>query len=104
MFTGGRPLPLPSWGDGVARKDLDKMQSLCENLQQLRQEGLTGMHLLWTFFSCWIQPLQRQRTKMWVYPWSSCPDCPTSEELSPVEVEAQIHKVMDLEVNLNPDP
>jgi hypothetical protein len=104
MFTGGRPLPLPSWGDGVARKDLDKMQSLCENLQQLRQEGLTGMHLLWTFFSCWIQPLQRQRTKMWVYPGSSCPDCPTSEELSPVEVEAQIHKVMDLEVNLNPDP
>jgi hypothetical protein len=35
---------------------------------------------------------------------SSCPDYPSSEELSLVEVEAQIHQVLDLEVNLNPDP
>jgi hypothetical protein len=34
--------------------------------------------------------------KMWMYPGLSCPNCPSSEELSAVEVEAQIHKVLDL--------
>jgi hypothetical protein len=33
---------------------------------------------------------------MWMYPGLSCPNCPSSEELSAVEVEAQIHKVLDL--------
>jgi hypothetical protein len=32
----------------------------------------------------------------------SCPDRPTSEELSVVEVEAWIHKVLDLGVNPTP--
>jgi hypothetical protein len=88
----------------VARKDLSKLQPLCENLQQLCQEGLTKMHLLRTFFSCQIHPLRRRSTKMWTYPGLSCPDCPSSEELSAAEVEAQIHKVLDLGVNLNPGP
>jgi hypothetical protein len=48
-FTGGHPVPLPSWGDGVAKKDLGKLLPLRKNLQQLWQDGLTGMHLLWTF-------------------------------------------------------
>jgi hypothetical protein len=36
MFIGGRPIPLPFWGgggDGVARKDLSKLQPMCEALQ-----------------------------------------------------------------------
>jgi hypothetical protein len=32
VFTGGCPIPLPSWGDGVAKTDLDKLHPLCENL------------------------------------------------------------------------
>jgi hypothetical protein len=46
MFTGCRPVPLPSWGDGVASKDVGKLQPLCEALQLLRYEQLTGAHLL----------------------------------------------------------
>jgi hypothetical protein len=34
-FTGGCPVPLSSWGDGVAQKDLGKLEPLCEALQQL---------------------------------------------------------------------
>jgi hypothetical protein len=30
MLTSGRPVPLHSWGDGVARKNLDKLQPLGE--------------------------------------------------------------------------
>jgi hypothetical protein len=47
-FTGAHPFPLPSWGDGVSAKDL----------QQLWHGGLTGAHLLRTFFSHRIQPLR----------------------------------------------
>jgi hypothetical protein len=49
MFNDSRPIPLPSWGDGVARKDFSKLQPMCEALQQLLQEGLTWVHLqlLW---------------------------------------------------------
>jgi hypothetical protein len=101
-FTGGHPVPLPSWGDGVAREDLSKLQPLRENLQQLRQEGLTGMHLLWTFFSHRIQPLWKWRTKMWVYLGPICIDCLSSVELSAVKVEARIQNVLDLGVNPNP--
>jgi hypothetical protein len=49
-FTSSHPAPLPSFGDGVARKNLNKLQPLREALQQLRQEGLTKVHLLRTFF------------------------------------------------------
>jgi hypothetical protein len=82
------PFSYPLGGEGVARKHLGKLQPLHENLQQLRQEGLIGMHLLQMFFSHRIQPLRRQRTKMWMYPRLSYPDCPSSEELSEMEVEA----------------
>jgi hypothetical protein len=100
-FIGARPILLPSWGEEVARKHLGKLQPLHENLEQPQQEGLIGMHLLQMFLSHRIQPLRRQRTKMWMYPGLSYPDCPSSEELSEMEVEAQIHKVLDLGVNLN---
>jgi hypothetical protein len=86
-LTSGHPISLPSQGEGVARKVLRKLQTLCENLQQLWQDGLTGMHLMWMFFSHRIQSLQRQRTKMWTYPGPSCPDHPSFEELSMVEVK-----------------
>jgi hypothetical protein len=36
---------------------------------------------------------------MWTYLGPSYPDRPSSEELSAVEVEARIHKVLDLGVN-----
>jgi hypothetical protein len=58
VFTGSRPVPLPFLGDGVARKDLSKLQPVHEALQQLWQEGLIGAHLLQTFFSRQIQPLR----------------------------------------------
>jgi hypothetical protein len=32
MFTGIHPIPLPSWGDGVATNDLGKLQPLREAL------------------------------------------------------------------------
>jgi hypothetical protein len=38
---------------------------------------------------------------MWMYPGPSCPDRPSSEDLSTVEVDAQIHKVLDLRVSPN---
>jgi hypothetical protein len=49
--TRGGPIPLTSWGEGAARKDLSKIQPLCDCLQHLWQVGLTGIHLLRTFLS-----------------------------------------------------
>jgi hypothetical protein len=46
MFFGGCPIPLTSWGAGATGKDLNRIQTLCENLQQLRWEGLAGIHPL----------------------------------------------------------
>jgi hypothetical protein len=89
-------------GSGAAGKDLDKLQPLCEHLQHLLLYGLSGMHLLRAFFSSQIQPLRRWRTKMWTYPGPSCPNHPSSQELSAVEVEEWIHKVLDLRVVLTP--
>jgi hypothetical protein len=107
-FTGGRPIPLTSWGEGVVGKDLSRIQPLREYLKQLRQEVLTGIHLLRTFFSHRIQPLWRRKIKMWMYPGSSCPDCLSTKELSEGEVEARIHKVLDSAVIpslcVGPDP
>jgi hypothetical protein len=54
------------------------------------------------YFSHQIQPLQRRRTNMWTYLGPSCLDRPSSEELGAVEVEVQIHKVLDHRVNLTP--
>jgi hypothetical protein len=46
-FTDNRSIPLPTWGYGVAMKDLSKLQPMHEVLQQLLQ----------TYFSRRIQPL-----------------------------------------------
>jgi hypothetical protein len=62
------------------------------------------MHLLQTFLSRQIQALRRRRTKMWTYSGPSCLDHPSSKELSAAEMEARIHKVLDLRVNMNPGP
>jgi hypothetical protein len=98
VFTDGCPIPLPSWGEGVASKDLGMLQPFRENLQQLWQDGLTRVHLLQTFFIHWIQPLCWRRTKMWPYPCPNCPSHPSFKELSAVEVDAQICKVLYLGV------
>jgi hypothetical protein len=58
-FIGCCPVPLPSWGDDAARKDLTKLQPMREAFQLLRQEGLMGAHLMWPFFSQRIQLLQQ---------------------------------------------
>jgi hypothetical protein len=89
-------------GDGMARKVLNTLQPVRETLQQLRQEGLIGVHLQRTFFGHWTQPLWRRKTMMWLYPRPRCPDRPSFEELSTAEVNVQIHKVLDLGVNPNP--
>jgi hypothetical protein len=39
---------------------------------------------------------------MWAYPESSCPNHPSLEEFSAVEVEARIHKVLDSTTTLSP--
>jgi hypothetical protein len=39
---------------------------------------------------------------MGVYPRPNCPNHPSPEELSMVEVDAQIHKLLDLGVSPNP--
>jgi hypothetical protein len=39
---------------------------------------------------------------MWLYPGPSCTDRPSSEELSAAEVDAWIHKVLNIGVNPNP--
>jgi hypothetical protein len=41
---------------------------------------------------------------MWMNLGLSYPDRPSSEELCAEEVDARIHKVLDLEVNPNPGP
>jgi hypothetical protein len=40
------PFPYLLEGDGLAKRDLGKLQPMREALQQLRQEGLIGVHLL----------------------------------------------------------
>jgi hypothetical protein len=66
----------------VARRELDKLQPKHEVLQQLWQEGLTRMHLL--------------------YLGPSCLDHPFFEELSAVEINTWIYKVLDLGAYPNP--
>jgi hypothetical protein len=39
---------------------------------------------------------------MRVYPGPRCPDRPSSNEVIAEEVDAQIHKFLDLEASLNP--
>jgi hypothetical protein len=46
MFTDSHPIPLPPWGDGVARKDLSKLQLVHEALSHFQQVGLMGAHVI----------------------------------------------------------
>jgi hypothetical protein len=85
-FTGNLLVPQPNWGHGVAKKDLRKLQPLCDVIQQLQQEGLTSVHLLQIFFNRRIQSLRQRATKMWLYLGLNCPDCSFSEDLGDAEI------------------
>jgi hypothetical protein len=102
-FTGNRPVLQPNWGYGVVKKDLGKLQPLREVVQQLQREGLTGVHLLWIFFCCRIQPLRQRVIKMWLYLGPFCLGHSFSEELSETEINTCIHKVLDHGANLDPE-
>jgi hypothetical protein len=51
VFTSNHPIPQPNWGYRVAKRDLCKLQPLHKVIQKLRQEGVTSVHILWTFFN-----------------------------------------------------
>jgi hypothetical protein len=67
VFMGDHPISQLNWGYRVAKKDLRKLQPLHMVIQQLRQVGLMSVHLLWTFFSLWIQSLRQGVTQMQLY-------------------------------------
>jgi hypothetical protein len=60
------------------------------------------MYLLQTFFSHRIQLLRQRVTKMWLYLVPICLDRSFSEELSMMEINTWIHKVLDHGANQNP--
>jgi hypothetical protein len=64
------------------------------------------MHLLQISFSHRIQSLRQRVIKMWLYSRKSCSDCSFSEELSDVNINTRIHKVLDhgADLNLGADP
>jgi hypothetical protein len=99
VFMGCHPVPQPNWGYAVAKRDLRRLQPLCEVIQQLLRGGLLGADLLWTFFSRRVQPLCRWVMTMCMYLEPSCPDRRFFEELSNVEINTWIH--MDLAPGAN---
>jgi hypothetical protein len=56
-FTSSHPIPYPNWRYGVAQMDLRRLQPILEAIWGLMQTGLTGVEILWTFFSRGVQPL-----------------------------------------------
>jgi hypothetical protein len=101
-FMGNHPLPQRNLGYRVAKRDLRKLQSLREVIQQLRQEGLTSMNLLQTSFSHQVQPLHQWATTMWMYSRPSSPDHAFSEELDDIETNIRIHRVLAHGADQNP--
>jgi hypothetical protein len=58
MFMGTHHVPHPIWGYGVVQMDLRRLQPLLDAVWELLQRGLTGVEILWTFFSHGVQPLR----------------------------------------------
>jgi hypothetical protein len=85
MLMGSRPIPQP----------------LREVVQRLQHGGLTGVDLLRTFFSHWVQPLHQREMTMWMYSGPSCHDRPFSEELGDTEINTWVHGVLDHGAVLN---
>lgn len=101
-FTGRPPVPFHNWGYGVAARDRKKLDDLLPVIQQLREQGLTGVHLLRTFFSRRIQPLRVRRHRMSLYRGPSDPDRSFSEEPSEGQVDQWVRQA--IERNVDPRP
>jgi hypothetical protein len=80
----------------VVRTDLHRLQPLCEVVQ-----WLTGMDLLWTLFSHWVQPIHHREMTMWMYAGTGCPDRPFSKELGDTKINTQICGVLTLGADLD---
>jgi hypothetical protein len=93
--------PPSQLGYGVAQTDLRRLQPLLEAIRGMLQRGLTGVEILWTFFSHGVQPLHQREVNVWMHPGPSCPNCPFSAELGNTGINTRIRGVLDSRVDPN---
>jgi hypothetical protein len=101
VFTGSRPVRQLNWGYGVAQKDLCRLQSLREVIQQLLQGWVTGVDLLRTFFRRCVQLLRQREMTLWMYTGPSCPNRPFSTHLDDTDINTQIWGILAYVANLD---
>jgi hypothetical protein len=78
----------------LIRNDRCRLQSLCEVVQELLRGGTYGRRTSTDLFQPPGSTLRQQEMTMWMYPGSSCPDCPFSEELGNMEINTWIRGVI----------
>jgi hypothetical protein len=77
------------WATGKEEKKTWVNPMLAE-LKRLKDAGLTGVRVLWTFFERRIQPLKARAHPMYRYAGVSDPTRSSRDELTPVEVRARV--------------
>ena len=103
-FTGRTPTPFHNWEYGVAAKDRHKLDLALSVIKKLQDGGLTGVHLLRTFFARRLHPLRVRRHRMSRYLGPSDPDRPSIQELSDDQVTSRVRQVIDNAADPRPPP
>jgi hypothetical protein len=103
MFTDETPLLWDSWREHDACKQ-GQLKSILELVMVLVWEGLTSEVVLQMFFGWRIQLLWVQELGIWRYAGSTDPTHESVEELTNMEVDAQIKSVLEVGVMANIGP
>jgi hypothetical protein len=90
-FSGHFAQKVDEW-DRATGKDEKKawVRPMLAELERLKQAGLTGVKVLWTFFERRVQPLKARAHPMFRYTGVGDPTRSSQDLLTPLEVRARV--------------
>jgi hypothetical protein len=94
-FSGRIPQESESFKAGITAEEKITVDILVDMIGELKEAGLTGAGLCWTFFERRVQPLKVRPHFMWFYSDRTDPMRESHEELSTTEVASRLVSVLE---------
>jgi hypothetical protein len=95
-FTGKIPKDSKRWKLGVTKKEMKDVEVMVDMIGALKEQGLSGAGLCWTFFAMRVQPLKIRAHFMWDYSDHTDPIRESADELAQLEIAVRLLTVLEL--------
>jgi hypothetical protein len=99
--SGKPPVVRLEWNTELSKRDMDQVDELLAIIAAHKEIGVTGASVMFSFFKCWMQPIQQHHTLGFEYIGAEDPSWICAEELADDAALIRVKRVL-LDVNTVP--